>query len=119
MATKLLGRAFGEPRKPAQDARTRAGLGVLRAPNEGSGVALGALVATVLGPPSSGSGQATRVLGAPRGCRDCGEPVVNPLASQPLRCRPCGKAKRQEHNENYSARLRAEQGTIPADEGGE
>lgn len=38
-------------------------------------------------------------------CLDCGVEVVNPLRSQPRRCRPCGKAKRQAHNQAHKQRV--------------
>lgn len=38
-------------------------------------------------------------------CLDCSAEVVNPLRSQPRRCRPCGQAKRREHNELQKQRV--------------
>lgn len=109
--TKALSRQFGQPRKPAQDRRARAGLGILRAAADAP---LGVFAATTLGLGSAVDPRAVRVLGAPRPCLDCGRPVVAPLRSQPRRCTACGRLKRREHYNAYQSTITTELAALAA-----
>lgn len=97
----ILDRQFNQRRPAAQDAATRTGLAGLLAGT----LEPGALARVVLGVQAE---PAPPFLGGARACRDCGSSIINPLRSQPLRCRTCGSAKRRQHNQRYQAQVEAE-----------
>lgn len=105
----ILDKPFGFKRTDAQRARNIEAFRRLT----GGALAMGELYAIVTGqrltapehepmPASWAPASTTR-----SSCKDCREPIKHqgdPLSSQPARCRPCGQAKRQEHNNAQQAR---------------
>ena len=95
-----LNRQFGQPQPPAQRAAGKTAAARLFG---GDPLEKGELSGLLRDKPQS----AAAILSRPDLCLDCEEAVVNPLRSQPRRCRACGQAKRQAHNQ--AARERREQ----------
>ena len=87
-----LNRQYGQVQPPAQRIAAKQAAQKLFGSDE---LHEGELSTALHGPGEQSA--ASLFTGAPL-CIDCGTGVVNPLRSQPRRCRPCGQAKRRQHN---------------------
>ena len=119
----LTDRPFGAKRSPAQVMRNLEALQALRERK----LQRGELFALVMGIGPRPS-NVDRVTNIPKAigpdsmqCMDCGGELYgeegDPLGSQPRRCRPCGRSKRQAHNAAQRGPLRTTTGTKGGDNG--
>ncbi len=104
----ILDKPIDYKRSPAQTARNLEAIEKLQAGTLQPGELFRLVTGAQQPGPGSGAARAGRPRSSRASCRDCKRPVKHagtPYKSQPLRCRPCGKEKRQRHNRTYKEKV--------------